>query len=178
MEVAMKKKTLIETERLYIVDAVAEDIDFIMEMENDAENRKFVWQGTREQHENEIVDEDTLLVVFWNKSDDGSKGAERIGYSLNAINRKSDIFELRRIVINNKGEGYGRETIKALMKHAFGCLGTNRFWLDVYPDNVKGISLYESLGMHKDGILRQNYKSDRGYLDQIVYSILKDEYKG
>ena len=53
---------------------------------------------------------------------------------------------------------------------------SNRLWLDVYPDNAVGINLYESLGMHKDGILRQNYKAERGYLDQIIYSILRSEY--
>ncbi len=67
--------------------------------------------------------------------------------------------------------------MEALIKYAFEELKVNRFWLDVYPDNEYGIKLYESLGMHKDGVLRQNYKSDRGYLDQIIFSILKDEYK-
>ena len=55
-------------------------------------------------------------------------------------------------------------------------LNINRFWLDAYPDNTVGIHLYESLGMHRDGVLRQNYKSERGYLDQIIFSMLKDEY--
>ncbi len=31
--------------------------------------------------------------------------------------------------------------------------------------------------MHRDGVLRQNYLSDRGYLDQIIYSMLKSEYE-
>ena len=43
-------------------------------------------------------------------------------------------------------------------------------------DNVAGIKLYERLNMHRDGVLRQNYKVDRGYLDQIGYSMLKNEY--
>ena len=30
--------------------------------------------------------------------------------------------------------------------------------------------------MHQDGVLRQNYLSDRGYLDQIIYSLLRSEY--
>ena len=31
--------------------------------------------------------------------------------------------------------------------------------------------------MHRDGVLRQNYKSERGYLDQIIYSMLRSEYR-
>ena len=172
----MKKNTVIETERLYIADAVKEDIPFIMDMEQRRENRNFVWQGTLEEHETEIDDENVLLVVFKEKKEDGTIGEENIGYALNHINPKSEIFELRRIVINKKGQGYGKEVISALIKLAFEELGTNRFWLDVYPVNRVGILLYESLGMHRDGVLRQNYKSERGYLDQIVYSILKEEY--
>ena len=66
--------------------------------------------------------------------------------------------------------------MEALMKYAFETLKFNRFWLDVYPDNAVGIKLYESLGLHRDGVLRQNFKSERGYLDQIIYSMLKEEY--
>ena len=54
--------------------------------------------------------------------------------------------------------------MKALLKHAFEEMNINRFWLDVYPDNIFGIRLYESLGMNRDGVLRQSYKSERGYL--------------
>ena len=31
---------------------------------------------------------------------------------------------------------------------------------------------------HRDGILRQNYLAERGYLDQIIYSLLRSEYAG
>ena len=67
--------------------------------------------------------------------------------------------------------------MEALLKFAFEETETNRFWLDVYPDNLIGIKLYESLGMHRDGVLRQNYKAERGYLDQIIYSMLRREYE-
>ena len=99
-----------------------------------------------------------------------------IGYMLCHVDAKSDVFELRRIAIDIKGKGYGREAMEGTMRYAFEVLRMNRFWLDVYPDNTTGIRLYESLGMHRDGMLRQSYKSERGYLDQIVYSMLKGEY--
>lgn len=92
------------------------------------------------------------------------------------LNFQSEVFELRRIAIIEKAKGYGKESMEALFKYAFEGLKMNRLWLDVYPDNIIGIKLYESLGMHKDGVLRQNYKAERGYLDQIIYSMLKEEY--
>lgn len=69
-----------------------------------------------------------------------------------------------------------KESMIALIKYAFHETNTNRLCLDVYPDNEIGIKLYEGLGMHRDGVLRQNYKAARGYLDQIIYSILREEY--
>ena len=162
---------MIETKRLYIVDATEADIETIIELENHKDNRNFVWSGTYEEHKAEVEDENHLVFVFRRKENDLI-----IGYALIRLDFKSEIFELRRIIISHKGMGYGKEVMKALLKYAFEEININRFWLDVYPDNVIGINLYEGLGMHRDGVLRQNYKSERGYLDQIIYSMLKSEY--
>lgn len=161
-----------DTKRLYIVEANKEDIDMIMEIENHIDNRNFIWQGTYEQHLNEINSDENMLLKFEKKED-----RKCVGYCLIALDNQSNKFELRRIAITEKGKGYGREIISELIKYAFEVLDMNRFWLDVYPDNKVGIALYESVGLKKDGVLRQNYKSDRGYLDQVVYSMLKSEYK-
>ncbi|MDF2675882.1 MAG: family N-acetyltransferase [Bacillota bacterium] len=162
---------MIETKRLNIVEAKKEDIEIIMEMENHKDNKDFVCKGTYKEHLAEINDDCFLLFVIKNKEDNSI-----IGFALNKLDFKSNIFELRRIVISKKGMGYGKEVMNALIKYAFEERNMNRLWLDVYPDNVIGIKLYENIGMHCDGILRQNYKSERGYLDQIIYSILKSEY--
>ena len=162
---------MIETNRLFIVDATQADIETIINLENHKDNRNFIWLGTYEEHKAEIEDKNHLLFVFKQKEDNLI-----IGFALIRLDFKSEIFELRRIAISHKGIGYGKEAMIALLKYAFEEINTNRFWLDVYPDNAIGINLYEGLGMHRDGVLRQNYKSERGYLDQIIYSMLKNEY--
>jgi len=168
----MNRKTVIETERLLLQEACEEDIKKIIELETHKDNRDFIWIGTVEEHRQEIKDPNHLVLVFRKKTD-----GSIIGYALIRFDFKSEIFELRRIAISEKRVGYGRETMAGIIRYCFEETNTNRFWLDVYPDNKIGISLYESLGMHRDGILRQNYKSSRGYLDQIIYSILRSEYK-
>lgn len=162
---------IIKTQRLNIVEATSEQVDAIIEIESHKDNRDFIWIGTEEQHLAEIDDPNHLLLLFRAKEND-----RIVGYALARIDKKSEVFELRRIAIVEKGMGFGREAMEAIMRFAFTELGTNRFWLDVYPDNLIGIKLYESLGLHLDGVLRQNYKSSRGYLDQIIYSMLKSEY--
>lgn len=185
---------MIETKRMRFREAAAEDIDQIIALEEHKDNRKFVWIGTRTEHQNEIEDPNHILLIFEKKEDEstaggrkedetkadscqkGSGAGDTVGYALIRLNPQSEIFELRRIVISEKNQGYGREAMEALFKYAFEDLHINRFWLDAYPDNAVGIHLYESLGRHRDGVLRQNYKSERGYLDQIIFSMLKDEY--
>lgn len=163
--------SMVETKRLYIVDATEGDIETIIELESHKDNRNFVWLGTYEEHKAEIEDKNHLIFVIRRKEDNII-----VGYALIRLDFKSEIFELRRFIISHKGVGYGKEALNALLKYAFEEMNINRFWLDVYPDNVIGIKLYEGIGMHRDGVLRQNYKSERGYLDQIVYSMLKSEY--
>ncbi len=162
---------LFDTQRLNIYNAAEKDINMIIELENHKDNRDYVWQGTYEEHIAEINDENFMLLMFKCKEDNRT-----VGYSLSHVNFKTEVFELRRIVISDKGKGYGKEAILGIIKYCFEVLKCNRFWLDVYPDNEKGIKLYKSIGMHHDGTLRQSYKSERGYLDQMIFSILKDEY--
>jgi len=162
---------MIETKHLYIIDATDSDIETIIKLESHKDNRDYLWIGTYEEHKAEIEDKNHSLFVFRQKEDNLI-----VGFALVRFDFKSEIFELRRIAISHKGIGYGKEAMTALLKYAFEETNTNRFWLDVYPDNAIGIKLYERLGMHRDGVLRQNYKSDRGYLDQIIYSMLKSEY--
>lgn len=157
---------LFSTARLRAVEAAEGDLPFIIAMEEAPANRSFIWQGTREEHLAEIADPDHILLVF-------RDGAGPVGYALIRLDRRSLRFELRRIAIDKKGVGYGREAMLGLIDYAFNALPTNRFWLDVYPDNLVGIRLYESLGFRREGTLRENYKSERGWLDQTIYSILR-----
>lgn len=161
-----------ETERLWIEEAKEEHIEEIIALESHPENRDYLWIGTKDEHRSEIADPNHLLLIFREKTD-----GRMVGYALVRMDFKSNVFELRRIAISEKSVGYGKEAMIALMEYAFEETETNRFWLDVYPDNTVGIILYEKLGMHRDGVLRQNYKAERGYLDQIIYSLLRSEYE-
>lgn len=164
---------MIQTERLLIVKAEMMDIDYIIGMEHHEENRPYIWQGTYEEHQEEIQDRNHLLCLVKDK-----KNLEEVGYFLAHIDERSHRFELRRIALSQKGHGYGEEIIRALMKDAFENRNINRFWLDVYPTNKVGIALYEKLGMKREGVLRQNYKNEEGeYMDQIIYALLKEEYQ-
>ena len=105
---------MIETNRLNIVEATEAEIPDVIALEEHPENRDYLWIGTVQEHKDEIADPNHLLLLFKEKSDD-----RIVGYALVRLNPKSEIFELRRIAINEKRCGYGEESMKALFKLAF-----------------------------------------------------------
>jgi len=159
------------TERLNIRYATVKDINFIMETERAIGNKDYIFQGTYESHNHEIETNELLLLIIEKKIDN-----EKIGFFLSHYDQNSDVFELRRIAINLKNQGYGYEVIFELMKYVFNNLSINRFWLDVFDYNKPGIHLYEKLGMQKDGIIREGYKSNGVYKSYYIYSILRNEF--
>lgn len=162
---------MFETKRLLVCDAIESDIPAIMQMENHPDNSAFIRQGTYHDHLKEIHSADCSLQIFRNRDDNAVAG-----FSLSIIDTVSHVFELRRFTVCTKQQGYGKEALAGLITNAFEAYDTNRFWLDVYGDNRFGIRLYDSIGLHMEGVLRQNYKAQRGYLDQRIYSLLREEY--
>ena len=91
-----------------ILEATFEDIPAIIALESHKDNRDYLWIGTEEEHREEIEDPNHLLLIFRKKDN-----SDIVGYALVRLNRKSEIFELRRIAISEKRKGYGREAMEA-----------------------------------------------------------------
>ncbi len=58
----------------------------------------------------------------------------------------TESIELKRIAISDKGRGYGRDAMRLVKEAAFGDLGANRLWLDVYDFNERAQAVYEAEG--------------------------------
>lgn len=85
-------------------------------------------------------------------------------------------IEFRRIVISEKGKGFGREVLKLIKKIAFEQLHTHRLWLDVRLKNQIAQKLYISEGFKEEGILRECIFYNGNYESLIVMSMLESEY--
>ncbi len=93
------------------------------------------------------------------------------------VGNHNKVLEFRRITLNEKGLGFGRDAIRLLKQLCLEKLRFHRLWFDVYDDNDRAIKLYESEGFIKEGTLRDNIKTDNGYRSQRIYSMIEDEYK-
>jgi RimJ/RimL family protein N-acetyltransferase len=148
-----------------------EDIPVVMEMENHADNRDFVTQNSLERHLAIIggSDEEHLKVM-----DENNK---IIGYViLVGLENPNKIIELRRLVIAEKGKGFGRETLQHIKKYCFEQLKCHRLFLDVVEDNLRAQHLYRSEGFVLEGLMREAHKAEKGYKNLLLLSILEHEY--
>ncbi|MBM7580161.1 GNAT family N-acetyltransferase [Jeotgalibacillus terrae] len=75
------------------------------------------------------------------------------------------------------GKKLGYYSLVCVINFAFKQLSINRIWLQVFPDNVSAISLYEKLGFKKEGIERLSHYFEGKYKDQLRYSLLEKEWE-
>lgn len=67
-----------------------------------------------------------------------------------------------------QGKGIGKQLTEELLDLADNWLMLVRVELGVYPDNIKAIKLYESLGFEKEGLKKYSAIKDGQYIDEII----------
>ncbi|MBH1942580.1 GNAT family N-acetyltransferase [Mobilitalea sibirica] len=163
---------LVQSDVLILRKTEEIDLEFVLNTEHDSENMNYIGQQTIEEHHKMLLDEDILHLIVGEKISN-----EAIGYVMIAgIKNKNRSIELRRIVINKKGMGYGRETIKLCKEIAFGMKKAHRLWLDVRQHNTRAYALYKSEGFIEEGTLRECIMNEGDFESLIVLSILENEY--
>ncbi|GAB4433133.1 MAG: GNAT family protein [Anaerolineales bacterium] len=73
-------------------------------------------------------------------------------------------------------QGYGTETMRLLLRHAFRTLNLHRVFLRVHADNVYAIRAYEKVGFVHEGRLRKAVYQHGAYLDLLMMSVLRAEW--
>ena len=149
------------------------DLEFVATVEDDPANRPFITPWERVQHEGAVRFPDFRHFIV--EAGDGYPSAGFV--ILQGCRNPNASVELKRIVLQPKGQGYGRACLRLLAQMAFRDLGAHRFWLDVRSANARALALYRSEGFVEEGRLRESVKSGSGYDSLIVLSMLKDEYE-
>ena len=149
------------------------DLEFVATVEDDPANRPFITPWERVQHEGAVRFPDFRHFIV--EAGDGYPSAGFV--ILQGCRNPNASVELKRIVLQPKGQGYGRACLRLLAQIAFRDLGAHRFWLDVRSANARALALYRSEGFVEEGRLRESVKSGSGYDSLIVLSMLKDEYE-
>ena len=150
------------------------DLDFVSSVELDVQNLPFITPWERIQHEGAVRFPDFRHFIVEAGADYPSAGF----VILQGCRNPHHSVELKRIVLQTKGQGLGRACVRLLAQMAFRDLGAHRFWLDVKSLNTRAQALYRSEGFVEEGRLRESVKTfDGGYDSLIVMSMLKSEYE-
>jgi len=76
-----------------------------------------------------------------------------------------------------QGHGYALEASRELLRLGFEDLGLHRIIAAADPRNERSTRLMERLGMQREGVFRHvMFKGE--WLDDVIYSILEDEWRG
>lgn len=163
--------------RVHLRPTMLSDLDFVVSVEQDAANLPFITPWERTQHEGAIRFPDSRhFIVEWGPQ------AQAAGFLiLQGCRNPHRSVELKRMVLQPKGQGVGRACLRLIKQLAFQQLHAHRFWLDVKGLNTRAQALYLSEGFVEEGRLRESVRVSiegaDGYDSLIVMSMLDREYQ-
>lgn len=163
--------------RLRLRPTVLSDLDFVVSVEVDERNLPFITPWERTQHEAALRFPD-----FRHFAVEAGADWERAGFAiLQGCRNPHASVELKRLVLQPKGQGLGRAAVRQLEQMAFRDLHAHRFWLDVKGLNTRAQQLYASEGFVEEGRLRESVRVSLdpadGYDSLVVMSLLDREYR-
>jgi RimJ/RimL family protein N-acetyltransferase len=75
------------------------------------------------------------------------------------------------------GEGYGKESMRLLLRYCFEDLGLHRVSAETFEYNTAWRDLVEGMGFTREGVARDYLYRDGQYWDKAFYALLEDEYR-
>lgn len=146
------------------------ELGVIAAWELDPGNAPFIVPWDEARHREALRDPDLRYFIL---DEDG----RAVGFVLLAgITSENNSVEFRRIVVVEKGRGFGRTAVELVQVYCFENLGAHRLWLDVVETNRRARTLYESAGFRTEGILRDALKQKGTFHSLVVMSMLSSEY--
>ena len=166
--------------RLRLRPTMLSDLDFVASVETDQRNLPFISPWERTQHEGALRFPDFRHFII-EAGDNDAEGSRDGFVILQGCRNPHRSVELKRLVLQKKGQGLGRQCVRLLKRMAFRDLHAHRFWLDVKSLNERALSLYASEGFVEEGRLRESVRlfggSADGYDSLVVMSLLDREYE-
>ncbi len=158
--------------RVRLRPTMQSDLEFVLSLERDPANLPFITPWERTQHEAAIRFPDFRHFIV-----EGGEELASVGFLIFiGCKSQNQSLELKRMVIQAKGGGFGRAALRVAKKVAFDDLGAHRFWLDVKTHNTRAKALYDSEGFVVEGELREAVRVEGGFESLVVMSMLEREF--
>lgn len=131
-------------------------------------------QEEEERYMASVIDRPNRYAIVLNS--DGTLIGNCDLHHLDQLHRSAEVG----IVIGEKAywnQGYGREALGMLLEIGFEGLNLNRIGLALVDFNQRGYRAYLAAGFIEEGRLRQRHYIKGAYRDEIVMSVLAEEYR-
>lgn len=165
------------TTRVRLRPTMQSDLTYVLSLEQDEQNLPYITPWDRTQHEAAIRFPDFRHFII-----EGGEGLEPVGFLiLIGCRSQHQSLELKRMVMQHKGQGFGRAALRVAKRVAFDDLHAHRFWLDVKQRNARAKAFYDSEGFVVEGVLRDAVRTrllddSLGFDSLVVLSMLRDEF--
>lgn len=170
---------MIRGKKIYLRPLENSDIDFMLTLVNDQELA--YWEGRNEF----LVSEDQQKKWFESFKDTGHRFIvcdketnERLGYfSFKFTNKISNNGLVAiKLVQESRGKKIGTDTLKTAMSFLFNKINVRRLHTHIIDFNTASQKLFEKCFWTQEGVERKSIYMNSAYHDNILFSILKDEY--
>ncbi len=124
-----------------------------------------------------LNDNNTIMFSIRRNNDDELLGCCGLVY-INWVNRHADIslyIGWEDVYIDENG--YAEDACRVLLGYGFKELGLNKVWTEIFEFDEKKRKLYDKIGFHQDGFLRDNYFFDGKWWSSRILSLLAKEFK-
>lgn len=167
----MSDSYLVQLGRIAFRPTADRDLDFVLKMERHRENAQFIRQWSLEHHRAAIADPNIAHLVVQTITE-----KRIVGYVILIGLENPDLnLEFKRIVITEKGRGFGRKAVQLIKKYVFADLGLHRIWLEVMEHNTRAFELYKSEGFIVEGMHLEAVKQGNIFTSLHVMSLLARE---
>lgn len=156
---------------LTLVDAMADDLTFIMSVERLPGYDALVGRWEEGDHRKALADP---TYRYLRADLDGTP----VGFViLRGWNAPDHVSLIKRAAIARPGQGIGRQMIAAVVARVFQ--ETEVYWIAIgcFPDNYRARASYEAAGFIAEGITRGSAYFHGEHRDELLLSILRPEWQ-
>jgi ribosomal-protein-alanine N-acetyltransferase len=177
---------VLNTDRLVLRPIVLEDAFYLYEYAKVDDVSKYtLWEPHQSVADSEAFIKDYVFKMYANETPEpfGIAFKEEPKHLIGTVgcfwvNKKSSVMELAYALHQDHwGKGLVVEASQKVMKFCFDELSANRIQCRCKIENLGSKRVMEKLGMHYEGIHREEIFHRNRYWDMYYYSTLKSEFK-